>query len=288
MAKVAFIGAGIMGREMALRLVGAGHEVRVYNRTRAKLAALVEAGAAAAASPREAASGAEFIVSMVGDDGASREVWLGAAGVLGGRPEAAAVAIESSTLSRGWVLELDKAARAAGLRFIDCPVTGGPDGARAGALTLLAGGDEATLREAGPVLAAYGKEVVRFGPTGAGTSYKLIVNLMGAVQATALAEGLLLAERAGLDLEKVGEMLRKGAVASPLVAYLSERMVSGAHDDVYFSARWRHKDATYGLELARELGQAMPTSAVAEELFRLALARGLADKNSSVVIEALR
>lgn len=288
MARVTFLGTGIMGHEMARRLLEAGHEVSVYNRTEAKAQALVSAGATLALTPGAAAAGAEFVISMVGDDRASREVWLGSDGVLTGSPRARAIAIESATLSRRWVLELDGALRAAGLRFIDCPVTGGPDGARQGALTLLVGADAETLAEARPVLSAYAKEVIHFGPPGAGTAYKLVVNLMGAVHAVALAEGLLLAERAGLDLALTGKALSKGAVASPLVKYLTQRMVHRDHDDVYFSARWRHKDAAYALEFAGESGQAMPISAAAAEVFRHAVSTGLGDKNSSVIIEALR
>lgn len=288
MTKIAFLGTGVMGREMALRLIEAGHAVTVFNRTAEKARPLTAAGAAQAETPAAAAADAEFIISVVGDDEASRRVWLGADGVLAGKPRPGAIAVESATVSRGWVIELETALRRAGLRFIDCPVTGGPDGARRGALTLLAGADPATLDAARATLAAYSDRIIHFGPPGAGTAYKVIVNLMGAVQAAALAEGLLVAERAGLDLETVAEALRTGSVASPLVSYLTERMVAGNHDDVYFSARWRNKDAAYGLRLGAELNQAMPTSAAAARVFETALEKGLGDKNSSVVIEALR
>jgi len=288
MARVAFLGTGIMGGEMARRLLAAGHELWVYNRTAAKARALAEHGAHLAPSPAAAAEEAQFIISMVGDDHASRQVWLGADGVLAARPEAGTVAIESATLSRRWVLELAAAAEAAGLGFIDCPVTGGPDGARAGALTLLVGADAETLDAARGVLSAYAREIIRFGAPGAGTAYKLMVNLMGAAQAVALAEGLLLAERAGLDPALTGAALAKGAVASPLLKYLIERMVGGNHDEVYFSARWRHKDAAYALELAREVGQEMAISAAAAEVFARATREGLGERNSSIVIETLR
>jgi 3-hydroxyisobutyrate dehydrogenase len=288
MARVAFIGTGIMGSEMARRLLAAGNELRVYNRTAAKARALVGAGAVPAASPAAAAEDAEFIVSMVADDRASRLVWLGPDGVLAGRPRAGAVAIESATLSRRWVTELAAAVSAAGLGFIDCPVTGGPDGARAGALTLLVGAHPEALEAARGMLSAYAREIIRFGPPGAGTAYKLMVNLMGAVQAVALAEGLLLAERAGLDLGLTGAALTKGAVASPLLKYLCDRMVSGNHDEVYFAARWRHKDAAYALELAAEVGHEMALSAAAAEVFEEATRSGLGERNSSIVFEMLR
>jgi 3-hydroxyisobutyrate dehydrogenase len=288
MAKVAFLGTGVMGREMALRLIKAGHAVAVYNRTAERTRPLAAAGARAAATPAEAAAGAEIVISMVGDDAASRAVWLGPDGALAGLSIANALAVESATLSRAWVLDLAAAADRRGFDFLDCPVTGGPDGARDGRLTLLVGGAPATLDRAWPVLKAYAGRALHFGPVGAGTAYKTMVNLMGAVQAAALAEGLLTAERAGLDLKTVAEALASGAVASPLVKYLVERMTAGNHDDVYFAARWRLKDARYGLALAADVGQATPVSALATELFRLAVARGWGDKNSSVVIETLR
>ena len=288
MANVGFIGAGLMGRRMATRLVRAGHRVAVYNRTARRLAPLVEIGATAADTPAAAAAGADIVVSMVGDDEASRAVWLGPEGVLLARAGEAPLAVESSTLSRQWVEELAAAAERAGWRFLDSPVTGGPDGAAEGRLTLLVGGEPDVLEAAWPVFAAYAERALHFGLVGAGTAYKVMVNLMGAAQATALAEGLALAARAGLDLATVREALDSGAVASPLVRYLLGRMVPGDHDDVYFAARWRAKDAAYGLRLAADLGQPMPTSEAAAALFEEAVRRGLGDKNSSVVIELLR
>jgi len=287
MAKIAFLGTGTMGREMVLNLLEDGHRVTVYNRTAARTAPLEELGAIAAPTPAAAAAGAEIIICIVGDDAASRAVWTGPDGALAGGPATGAIAVESSTLSRQWVLELEAAARAAGLRYIDCPVTGGPDGARNRSLTLLAGTDRATLEEAWPVLSAYSRRYIHFGPVGAGTAYKLIVNLVGAVQGAALAEGMALAERAGLDLATVANALGSGAVASPHVKYMADRIVRGDHDDVYFSARWRHKDAQYALRLAAELGMEMPTSAEAEKLYRRAVEEGLGELNSSVIFSLL-
>jgi 3-hydroxyisobutyrate dehydrogenase len=288
MAKVGFLGAGTMGREMVLNLLKAGHQVAVYNRTQEKLKSLVKAGAKAVNTPAEAAEAAEIIISIVGDDSASRAVWLGQEGALNGKTAPNAIIVESSTLSRDWILELNGIVEAKGLRFIDCPVTGGPDGAEAAKLTLLVGADTETLEAANPILSAYSHRVFHFGPVGAGTSYKLIVNLMGAVQAVAVAEGILIAERAGLDLTQVAEALGCGACASPMVKYISKRMAEANHDDVYFSARWRHKDAAYAMKLANELGQKAPVSEAATAAFQAVLDRGQGDLNSSIVIEALR
>lgn len=288
MTKIAFIGTGIMGAGMAHCLLKAGYKVTAYNRTAAKIRPLLEAGATSAATPGEAAADADVIISIVGDDPASKEVWLGPEGVLTGRPKPGAIAIESTTVSLGWVKELHQAVTAAGLRFIDCPVTGGRPGAENGTLTLLVGADEATLAEARPVLEAYSQEIIHFGPPGAGTAYKMVVNLMAAAQAVALAEGLLLAEKAGLDPAKVVQGLTSGAVGSPLVRNHATRMVNSAHEPVNFSVQWMHKDAVYALQMAADVGQAMPLSAVAAQLYRLALAKGWGEQNMSAVIEGLR
>lgn len=288
MTNIAFIGTGIMGAGMVRCLLKAGHRVTVYNRTAAKVQPLLEAGAVQALSPGAAAADADIIITIVGDDHASQEVWLGREGVLAGRPKPGTIAVESTTVSLGWAHELHQALTAAGLRFIDCPVTGGRVGAENGALTLLVGAEEAALAEARPVLDAYSQEIIHFGPPGAGTAYKMVVNLMAAAQATALAEGLLLAGKAGLDLEKVIQGLSNGAVGSPLVRNHAERMVRSDHEHVNFSLRWMHKDAVYALQMAADQGQAMPLSAVAAQVYRLALAKGWGEQNMSAVIEGLR
>ncbi len=288
MAKVAFMGLGNMGREMALRLLDAGHQVTVCNRTSAKAEPLVERGAVAAATPAAAMADVEYIISMVSDDDASHSVWLGSDGVLAGKPKSSAIAIESSTLSLGWVKELSDEVMNAGLRYLDCPVTGGPDGAAEGTLTLLLGGDEDTIEAIADVTSAYSNRRIVFGPVGAGTTYKLIVNLMGAVQGAALAEGLAVGEKAGLDLAKVAEALTAGAVASPHVKYLTERMVAGNHEDVYFSAGLRHKDADYGVKMGESMKADLTVSKAALDIYRRAIDLGFADKNSSVIYDLLK
>ncbi len=288
MSNIAVIGTGIMGREMVLKLLEKGHQLTVNNRTKAKTQALLEAGAEFAETPAKAVAEADFIISMVGDDTDSREVWLGTNGVISGNIKSGAIAVECSSLSHSWILELNDVLQSKGMRFADCPVTGGPDGTRAGMLRILAGGDSETLTALQPLFDAFAQEVIHFGPVGAGTSYKLIVNLIGAVQATALAEGFVLAEHAGLDMEKVAYALSKGSVASSHVKYLTERMLQENHDDVYFSTRWRHKDAAYALELAEKNEVDMPTSVIATELFQQCIEQGLGEKNSSIIIETLR
>ncbi|MGH8969954.1 MAG: NAD(P)-dependent oxidoreductase [Actinomycetes bacterium] len=287
--RVAFIGLGRMGRGMAGRLRAAGHQVVVFNRTRDKAAALIEGGTSWADSPRDAADGAEAVFVMVSDDQASRSVWQGADGVLAADVEPGAFAIECSTLSHGWVLELSAAAQARGLRFLDCPVTGLPEAAAAGRLTLLIGADKAHLDAAESLLQPLAVDRLHFGPVGAGTAYKLIINLMGAVQIASAAEGMALAECAGLDLDQVARAIASGQAASPQVVRNSRRMADGDHaQDIVFSGRLRRKDAEYGVRLAEKLGLGAPFGQAALDGLDQLLAAGLGDQNESSIIEIAR
>ncbi len=288
MTHIAFIGTGIMGAGMAHNLLKAGYSLTVWNRTAEKAQPLVEAGATLAATPAQAAANADLIISIVGDDNSSRSVWLGSDGVLAGDRQPNAIAIESTTISLAWARELHQALSEAGLRFIDCPVTGGRGGAEGGTLTLLVGAEDETLAEARPVLDTLSSNIIHFGPPGAGTAYKLIANLMGAVHTVALGEGIAMAEKAGLNMERVVEGLTSGAVASPLVNAFAERMAKNDHDFVNFSARWIHKDAAYAAQMATELGQTIPMSAVAVQMYQMALTQGLGEKNVSAVVDTLR
>lgn len=288
MAKAAFIGLGNMGAGMAGCLLRAGHEVALYNRSRAKAEPLAAQGARIAASPREAVEGAEAVFAMVSDDAASRAVWLGDDGVLAGDPAPSAFAVECSTLSYDWVGELTAAAASKGLRYIDCPVTGLPDVAAAGELTLLVGAEPDDLAACRPLLAALSADIVHFGPVGAGTAYKLMINLMGAVQIAGVAEGLAIAEKAGLDLKTVVETLAKGQAASPQVVRNAQRIADDHHDsEILFTGRLRHKDADYGVRLAEGLGVEAAFGKVAVEAFRK-LSETYPDVNESKIIEVAR
>ncbi len=255
MARVAMIGLGRMGSGMAGRLLAAGHEVVVANRTPARADALVDAGAVLAATPAEASAGAAAAIVMVSDDEASRGVWGGPDGALAGLPSGA-FAIECSTVSAPRVRELARAAGEAGLRYIDAPVTGGSrKRQQPGELTLLVGADPPTSSGRSVFLEPLAEQILHFGPVGAGNAYKLIVNLIGAVQIAGVAEGLALAERAGLDLDKVVAALALGQAASPQVVRNSRRMAASDHgENVVFSGRLRRKDAAYAMALAEELG----------------------------------
>ncbi|ANW02366.1 NAD(P)-dependent oxidoreductase [Bradyrhizobium icense] len=252
MTKVAFIGLGRMGHGMAGRYLDAGFSVAVWNRSKAKAEDLIPRGARWASSPADAADSADAVVTMVADDEASRLVWLGQDGAAA-KMKAGSLAIECSTVSHQHALDMASELRGRGLSYIDCPVTGLPQAAAAGKLTLLVGADAADLDRAKPYLAPIGDVIRHFGAVGTGTVFKLINNLMGAVQIASLAEGIAIAEQAGLDMNLVAEALATGAVASPQVIRHSKRMVARDFSGASFTSALRYKDAAYAVKLAENL-----------------------------------
>jgi 3-hydroxyisobutyrate dehydrogenase-like beta-hydroxyacid dehydrogenase len=252
MAQVAFIGLGRMGHGMAGRYLDAGYTVAVWNRSNAKAEDLIARGARWASSPADAADGADAIVTMVADDAASRTVWLGKDGAAS-TAKAGTLAIECSTVSYQHALELARELRERGLVYIDSPVTGLPDAAAAGKLTLLVGAEPADLERARPFLAPLSTTIRHFGAVGGGTVYKLINNLMGAIQIAGIAEGLAIAEQAGLDMKLVLEAIETGVAASPQVIRHSKRMAARNFSGATFTAALRHKDAAYAVALAESL-----------------------------------
>jgi 3-hydroxyisobutyrate dehydrogenase len=289
MARIGFIGLGRMGSGMAARLIAAGHEVAVYNRSLAKAAPLSEMGARVCHTARDAATGAHAVIAMTADDDSSRAVWLGENGALAANLAPGSLAIECSTLSYDWVKALAAEARACQLRYIDAPVTGLARDAAAGAITLLVGADEADLEHARPVLAAFSNRLLRFGPVGCGTAYKLMINLMGAVQIAAAAEGMALAERAGLDLQSVADAIATSQAASPQVVRNTRRMASDDHDrDIAFTPVLRLKDVEYALRLARAHGLTVPFGGVARDAFERLCQMGHGALNESKIIEVAR
>jgi 3-hydroxyisobutyrate dehydrogenase-like beta-hydroxyacid dehydrogenase len=252
MTRVAFIGLGRMGHGMAGRYLDAGYTVSVWNRSKAKAQDLIARGARWATSPEDAAIDADAVVTMVADDAASREVWLtrdGAAATM----KAGTLAIECSTVSYQHALDMARELRGRGLIYIDSPVTGLPDAAAAGKLTLLVGAEPADLEKARPFLEPVSTTIRHFGAVGTGTVYKLINNLMGAIQIAGIAEGLAIAEQAGLDMNLVLEAIETGVAASPQVIRHSKRMAARNFAGATFTAALRHKDAAYAVALAESL-----------------------------------
>lgn len=287
MKHVALLGLGIMGSGMAANWLSKGFSLTVYNRTPSKADPLVYQGAQVAATPRLAAENADVVVSMVGDDAASRAVWLGDDGALAGaRPDT--VLVECSTLTPDWIRDLAEQAKACDCPFLDSPVTGSRAAAADGQLTMLVGGDAAALEKIRPVLEAVSKQIVHLGPIGAGATWKLINNVMAAVHMVALSEGMVLAERAGLDMQQVASLVVNSASASPIVKGKTPRLDAQDYTDPDFALHWMHKDASYALALAEKFDLHMPVAKAAAEVYRLAREKGLNDLDFAAVIEALR
>jgi len=257
MRRVAFIGLGRMGHGMAGRYLDAGFQVALWNRSKAKGDDLIARGARWAASPGDAAVDADAVVTMVADDEVSRSVWLGKDGAAS-TMKPGTLAIECSTVSYRHALDMSRELTSRGLTYIDCPVTGLPNTAASGELTLLVGADPADLEKARSYLTPISSTIRHFGPIGTGTVYKLINNLLGAIQIAGIAEGLAIAEQAGLDMKLVLDAVEAGAAASPQVIRHSRRMAARDFADIGFTPTLRLKDAVYAVALAESLLAAAP------------------------------
>lgn len=283
MANIAFLGLGKMGGGMALRLAHAGHHVTAWNRSAGKAQALAASHVIVASTPAEAAKDADAILSMVADDDASQRVWLAEDGALSAARKGAFV-IECSTLSYGHVISLAATVQTASLRFIDSPVNGAPTAAAQGKLTLLVGAATDDLEAARPILAAISTSILHFGAIGAGTAFKLINNLYGAVQIAGLAEAVVLADRIGLDREVLIAAIETGPCASPHVKRLVRGMVEQRIADLPgLSIGLREKDARYSLAMAQGLDAGMAVSAVAHQWYAAAKPASGGDDDSALV-----
>ena len=279
--RVAILGLGIMGTGMANRLLSANFPLTVYNRNREKSVPFADAGAFVAESPREAASRSEIILSMVGDDAASRGVWLGENGALAGaRPNA--VLIESSTLSGDWIQELAAKAAERGCRFLDAPVTGTKPHAASGELVFLVGGSAEALDAARPVFSVLGRDAVHLGPVGSGSLMKLINNFVCGVQAASFAEAVAMIDAGGLDRAKAVSILTGGAPGSGIVKRMADRIAAGDFTP-NFALRWMAKDIGYAIDDASKNGISLQTAAAALSVFKQAIAEGHGDEDFSAV-----
>lgn len=289
MAKVAYVGVGNMGHAKILRLLGAGHTVRAYNRTVEKAAGVKAAGATLAPTPAAAIEGADVVMASVTNDEASRAVWTGPNGILAGAVQPSMLLCECSTLSHDWVMELAGIVRARGLRYVDLPVAGRPDAAEAGELRVYAGCTNEELDRLRPVLAAFSKKIFHFGPAGAGTAYKLIYNLLGVIQVASLAEAMVQCEAAGIDLKVAAEAFALGYTGSKHVAHHAAVMAEGKRNQpVGFAGRGRLKDSQYGVQFAEKLGRQALIGKAASAVFGQMVECGMGDLNDSELIDALR
>jgi 3-hydroxyisobutyrate dehydrogenase-like beta-hydroxyacid dehydrogenase len=267
MAKVAFIGLGVMGYPMARHLAQkGGHHLTVYNRTAEKAEKWVaEYGGRRAKTPREATEGCDFVFSCVGNDDDLRSVALGESGIVAGT-RAGAIYIDNTTASAAVARELAAEAEKRGVGFLDAPVSGGQAGAENGQLTVMVGGEPATFEKAKPVIDAYAKMVGLMGPTGAGQLTKMVNQICIAGLVQGLSEGIHFAKRAGLDVEKVIAVISKGAAQSWQMENRWKTMDEGKFD-FGFAVQWMRKDLAICLETARQTGAQLPVTALVDQFY---------------------
>ncbi|WP_165219164.1 NAD(P)-dependent oxidoreductase [Affinirhizobium pseudoryzae] len=267
MAKVAFIGLGVMGFPMAGHLkTKGGHEVTVYNRTTAKAESWVEKfGGALGTTPAEAARDADFVFTCVGNDDDLRSVTTGPGGVLESM-KPGAILIDNTTASAEVARELQEAAREKGVAFIDAPVSGGQAGAENGVLTVMCGGDEDTFAKAKPVINAYARMVGLMGAVGAGQLTKMINQICIAGLVQGLAEGIHFGKKAGLDIEKVVEVISKGAAGSWQMENRHKTMAKSQYE-FGFAVDWMRKDLGIVLNEAKRNGATLPVTALVDQFY---------------------
>jgi 3-hydroxyisobutyrate dehydrogenase len=274
MASVAFIGLGVMGYPMAGHLAKkGGHEVTVFNRTRARAEKWVEAfGGNFAETPQAAAAGKDFVFACVGNDDDLRDVAIGHDGAFKDMKKGA-IFIDNTTASAAVARELAEKADARGFGFLDAPVSGGQAGAENGVLTVMVGGAEEDFTRAKPVIEAYARMVGLMGPSGAGQLTKMVNQICIAGLVQGLAEGIHFAKKAGLDVEKVVEVISKGAAGSWQMENRHKTMNSGKYD-FGFAVDWMRKDLGICLEEADRNGAKLPVSALIDQFYKEVQAMG--------------
>lgn len=283
--KVGFIGLGIMGQPMAMNLIKAGFEVSVFNRTRDKAAPLEKAGARVAASPADAARGADFVMSIVSDSAASEQVIIGKDGVLESL-KAGAIVIDSATISP--VVSRKLACHVAGKQasFLDAPVTGSKHGAEKGELTFMIGGDREAFDRAMPVLGVLGKKHIYCGAHGAGLSAKLAQNVIQSTMVEIFCEGFVLAAKSGVKPETMFEIVQSSMARAALTDFKAPFIFKGDFTP-YFPLKWMHKDVTLAMEAAFAQGVPMPAAAAVKEVYGAARAQGKGDLDYAAVVTFL-
>ncbi len=282
MQTVAFLGLGARGSRMAQRRLGQGHTLRVWNRSPAPAEALVERGAVRAATPREAAAGADVVISIVSDDSAARSVWLDAeTGACAGLSRGA-LAVESSSVTPAWILELGGAVRAAGADLVDAQVTGSRPQAEAGQLIYMIGGEEGGFERAREILKPLGGAFYHIGPLGKGSTFKLAVNALFAAQLASVAELLAMLARNGIDEHAAVETLTHFPTLSPAMAGNARLMVERRTSPL-FTIDLMAKDLGYALEVARAAGAQAPIVEASHNVFEAARDKGFGDKNISAL-----
>jgi len=287
MAKVAFLGLGVMGFPMAGHLAAKGHEVTVYNRSPAKAEAWVaKHKGRAAATPHEAAQGAEFVMACVGNDQDLEQVCTGAQGAFSGMSKGT-VFVDHTTVSAQITRKLGDVAASRGLHFVDAPVSGGQAGAENGQLSIMCGGDPADYARAEPVMASYARICRLIGPQGAGQLAKMMNQICIAGLMQGLSEALAFGQKAGLDGEKVVEVISQGAAGSWQMANRHKTMLADTFD-FGFAVDWMRKDLGICLQTADEIGARLPVTALVDQFYKDVQLMGGGRNDTSSLIRRLR
>jgi len=287
MAKIAFLGLGVMGFPMAGHLAAKGHEVTVYNRTAAKADAWVEKhGGRAAPTPAEAAHGAEFVMACVGNDDDLRAICRGEEGAFAGMTRGA-VFVDHTTVSAEVTRELSAIAREAGIGYVDAPVSGGQAGAENGVLSIMCGGAGADFDRAEPVMAAYARICRRLGESGSGQLAKMVNQICIAGLLQGLSEGLHFAEKAGLDGRALVEVISQGAAGSWQMVNRHETMIDDRYD-FGFAVDWMRKDLGICLQEANNNGASLPATALVDQFYKDVQKLGGGRWDTSSLIRRLR
>ncbi|CAM3019002.1 3-hydroxyisobutyrate dehydrogenase [Paracoccus aminovorans] len=287
MARVAFLGLGVMGFPMAGHLAAAGHEVTVWNRSHAKASAWAARHAGrTAATARDAAQGAEFVMACVGNDDDLRQVCLGEAGAFAGMA-AGAVFVDHTTVSAAVTRELAGVAAGAEIGFVDAPVSGGQAGAESGQLSVMCGGAQADYDRAAPMIAAYAKICKLMGPSGAGQLTKMCNQIAIAGLVQGLSESLHFAEKAGLSIASVVEVISQGAAGSWQMANRYQTMAENRFD-FGFAVDWMRKDLGICLATADETGATLPVTALVDQFYKEVQSMGGGRWDTSSLIARLR
>jgi 3-hydroxyisobutyrate dehydrogenase len=286
MAKVGFIGLGVMGAPMAKHLKAKGHELIVYNRTIAKAEQWVaENGGRVAKTPREAAEGQEFVLACVGNDDDLRQVTIGPNGAFEGLGNGA-IFIDHTTASAEVARELHEAARQKGAAFIDAPVSGGQAGAENGVLTVMCGGDAEAFAKAEPIIMSFARACRLMGPPGSGQLTKMINQICIAGVVQGLSEGIHFGQQAGLDIEAVLDVISKGAAGSWQMENRGRTMNQGKFD-FGFAVDWMRKDLAICLAEARKNGSSLPVTALVDQFYADVQAKGGRRWDTSSLISRL-
>jgi 2-hydroxy-3-oxopropionate reductase len=285
LSRVGFIGLGIMGRPMARNLLQAGFTVVAHSRTRARVDELVAVGALAGESPRDVSARSQVVITMVPDTPDVRGIMLGSQGVIEGAHDGL-IAIDMSTISPAATQEIAAELAARGVRMLDAPVSGGESGASAGTLSIMVGGDEALFNECRPVFAAMGKRITYIGPQGHGQIAKLCNQVVSALTLEAVAEGLVLAAKAGVDVQRVIEALSGGAADSWNLRNQGPRMLRRDFAPGFF-VHLQQKDLRLAMELCRALQAPLPGAALVQQLLTAVEAQGGRDLGTQALVLAL-